>query len=146
MTLINTIIKRLTAWLLGLGLAVGAQAQTHYFDPDAPGHGVSITDDKGQGSAFVWYLYSRTGHPTWLISTENCQTYPCVTVLAQANGAWMGGEFELTEVGHAEITWANGKMIWAYDLRDWSDAGDCGRLVWVYETRCVGEFQMVAID
>lgn len=146
MTLINRIIKNITAGLLGLGLAAGVQAQTHYFDPAHPGHGVSVSLDSGQGSAFIWYLYNRSGDPTWLISTENCTSYPCVTPLAQANGAWMGGEFELVVVGHVEVSWTSGKLVWEYNLSEWDDAGDCGRLVWLYQTRCLGTFEMVAID
>lgn len=146
MTLINNIIKRLTATLLGLGLAVGAQAQTHYFDPEHPGHGVSVTRDSGQGSAFIWYLYARDGASTWLISTENCTDYPCVVGLAEAQGVWMGGDVELLEVGDVFIDFVDGKMVWDYNVTEWSLAGDCGRLVWVYQTKCVGTFKMQAID
>jgi len=140
----NTIMKYLTAGMMLL--AVGAQAQTHYYDPEHAGHGVSVTQNNGQGSAFIWYLYNRTGQPTWLISTENCTTYPCVTPLAQANGAWMGGDVQLVDVGFVEINWVDGKLIWEYDLQQWDDAGDCGRLVWVYQTQCVGTFEMEAVD
>ena len=146
MTLINTIIKKLTAGLLGLSLAVGAQAQTHYYDPEHAGHGVSVTINNGAGSAFIWYLYNRSGDPIWLISTENCTTYPCVTPLAQANGIWMGGEIDLEVVGDVEISWADGKLIWEYNLAYWPEAGDCGRLVWLYQTKCVGTFEMEAVD
>jgi len=149
MTLINDIIKRLKGAVLVFFICAqsfSVSAQTHYFDPAHPGHGVSVTDDNGVGSAFIWYLYSRDGDPTWLISTENCQTYPCVTPLGQANGAWMGGEFEVVEVGHVEISWASGNLVWEYNLSEWDDAGNCGRLVWLYQTRCIGAFEMEAID
>lgn len=146
MTLINTFIKRLTATLLGLGLAVGAQAKTHYFDPEAPGHGVSVTRDTGRGSAFIWYLYDRSGESSWLISTENCTEYPCEVYLAQGYGAWMGGDFELVKVGSVKISWDFGKLIWHYDLRTWPLAGDCGQGIWVIQSKCVGEFVMGPVD
>lgn len=146
MTLINNIIKTISAALLGLGLAVGAQAQTHYFDPEAPGHGVSMTQDSGQGSAFIWYLYDREGNSVWLISTENCRDYPCVTGLAEANGVWMGGEVELTEIGDVFIDFDGETMIWDYNVSQWPLAGECGRLVWLYENKCVGTFRMEAVD
>lgn len=132
--------------ILALLLAGSAHAQTHYFDPDHIGHGVSVTQDRGQGSAFIWYLYDREGAGTWLISTENCHQYPCVTGLAQAQGVWMGGDVELTEVGDVFIDFVDGKMIWDYNLAGWVLAGDCGRLVWQYESRCVGTFEMESID
>jgi len=57
MTLINDIIKRLKKRLKGAALvfficaqSFSVSAQTHYFDADAPGHGVSVTQDGGQGS------------------------------------------------------------------------------------------------
>jgi hypothetical protein len=146
MTLINYIIKKLAGAALGLGLAVSAQAQTHYFDADHPGHGVSVTQDNGQGSAFIWYLYDRTGEGTWLISTENCSEYPCEVYLAQGYGAWMGGDFELVEVGSVTISWDLGKLVWDYDLRTWPLAGDCGRMIMIIQNKCVGEFVMEAID
>lgn len=136
----------LISMLLCVGIAAHADASTHYFDPEAPGHGVSVTKDSGQGSSFIWYLYSRDGNATWLISTENCTEYPCVTALAQANGVWMGGEVELVEVGDVFIDFVEGKLIWDYNVADWALAGDCGRMVWLYQTKCVGTFEMEAID
>ena len=146
MTFVNWIIKR-----FGLAFLIGAQsfaisAQTHYFDADAPGHGVSVTQDGGQGSAFIWYLYDRDGDSTWLISTENCTVYPCVVGLAEAKGVWMGGEVELTEVGDVFIDFEGETLIWDYNVAAWPLAGDCGRMIWMYQTKCVGTFKMEAVD
>ena len=149
MTLINDIIKRLKGAVLVFFICVqsfSVSAQTHYFDPEAPGHGVSVTQDSGQGSAFIWYLYDRKGYPTWLISTKNCTDYPCNINLAQPVGTWMGGEFDLVEVGSVTVDFIDGDLFWEYNLADWPDAGDCGRLVWLYQTKCVGTFNMEAVD
>lgn len=123
-----------------------ADAQTHYFDPAHPGHGVSVTRDSGQGNAFIWYLYNRSGEAAWLISTENCAEYPCVTGLARSNGTWMGGDIELEEVGTVFIDFVDGGMLWDYDVKDWPLSGDCGRLVMIEQNKCVGTFNMVAVD
>ena len=144
-------MKNLKNILLSLMLVVGvasaeASNSSHYFDPEYPGHGVSKTYDSGQGSAFIWYLYNRSGDARWLITTSNCMSYPCDTKLAQAFAPWMGGETELVEVGSVSIDFIDGILFWEYDLQAWPEAGDCGRLVWVYETRCVGEFKMEPID
>jgi len=139
----KNVIKALA---VALFLVFNAHAQTHYFDPKAAGHGVSMTRDNGQGSAFIWYLYDRTGEATWLITTENCTEYPCEVYLAQGYGAWMGGDFELVEVGEVTISWDMGKLVWDYYLATWPLAGDCGRMLWLYQTKCVGEFVMEPID
>jgi len=146
-TLINDIIDKIKA-ALGVSLLLGgsAFAQSHYFDADHPGHGVSVTQDSGQGSSFIWYTYNRSGEGRWLISTENCTDYPCQTTLAQAYGTWMGGEFELVEVGSVTVDFIDGQLFWEYDLSAWPDAGDCGRMVWLYQTKCIGQFKMQAID
>ena len=136
----------LISMLLCVGISANADASTHYFDPEAPGHGVSVTQDNGYGSAFIWYLYDRTGEATWLISTENCAEYPCEVYLAQGYGAWMGGDFDLVEVGSVKISWDLGKLIWDYDLRTWPLAGECGRMIMIIQNKCVGEFVMEAID
>ena len=149
MTLINDIIKRLKGAAIGVVMvmfSLGAHAQTMYADPEAPGHGVSVTQDSGQGSAFIWYLYDRSGHPTWLISTANCTDYPCQTYLATSAGTWMGGEFELVEVGSVTVDFIDGDLFWEYNLAEWPAAGDCGRLVWLYQTKCVGSFTMEPLD
>ena len=132
--------------LLALLLAGTAHAQTHYYDPEHIGHGVSKTWDNGQGSAFIWYLYDRAGEPGWLISTENCHEYPCVVGLAEVTSEWMGGNAELVEVGNVYINFEAGKMVWDYNISDWDRAGDCGRLVWQYQNKCVGTFKMEPID
>lgn len=144
-------MKNLKAILLSLMLMVGvasaeASNSSHYFDPAYPGHGVSKTYDTGQGSSFIWYLYSRGGEGRWLITTKNCTFYPCDTVLAQAFAPWMGGEVELVEVGTVNIDFIDGKLFWEYDIQAWPDAGDCGRMIWLYQTKCVGKFEMEAID
>lgn len=148
-TLINDIIDRLRAGSIGvmaLMASFSAVAQSQYFDPDHPGHGVSVSQDTGQGSAFIWYLYNRNGEARWLITTENCTDYPCQTGLAESAGAWMGGDFELVEVGSVLVDFIDGYLFWEYDLREWPDAGECGRMVWLYQTRCIGQFKMEAID
>ena len=148
-TLINTIIDKIKLGALGasaLMASFSVLAQTHYYDPENPGHGVSVTQDSGQGSAFIWYTYNRNGDARWLISTENCTEYPCETNLAQAFGAWMGGEVELVEVGSVTVDFIDGYLFWEYDVSAWPEAGDCGRLVWLYQTKCVGDFKMEAID
>lgn len=145
----SDIIKRLKQAALVFAICIqsfAVSAQSHYFDADAPGHGVSVTQDNGQGSAFIWYLYDREGNSAWLISTENCTFYPCVTGLAEAKGVWMGGEVELNEVGDVFIDFEGETMIWDYNVSQWPLAGDCGRLVWLYQTKCVGTFEMQAID
>lgn len=144
-TLINDIIARLKLGLIGLGLA-GSAFGAHYYDPDHPGHGVSMTQDNGQGSAFVWYTYNRDGDNRWLISTDNCYTFPCVIPLAEAQGVWMGGDVELEEVGVATIIFNDGVMTWDYDLRDWPEAGECGRLIQNIMNKCVGTFYMERVD
>ena len=136
----------LISMLFCVGLAANADASTHYYDPEAPGHGVSVTIDSGQGSAFTWYLYDREGNPTWLISTSNCKDYPCDIKLATAAGTWMGGEFKLVEVGSVNVDFIDGKLFWEYDVQYWPGAGDCGRMIWTYQTKCVGEFQFVPVD
>lgn len=146
-TLINDIIDKIKK-ALGVSLLLGgsAFAQSHYFDADNPGHGVSVTHDSGQGSSFIWYTYNRSGEGRWLISTENCTGYPCQTGLAQGFGTWMGGKFELVEVGSVTIDFIDGQLFWEYDLSTWPEAGNCGRLVWLYQTKCIGQFVMEAID
>lgn len=148
-TLINDIIDKIKIGAFGAAALLASfsvMAQTHYFDPEHPGHGVSVTQDSGQGSAFIWYTYSRDGEGRWLISTENCTAYPCDIKLAQAYGQWMGGEVELVEVGSVNIDFIDGQLFWEYDLRAWPEAGDCGRMIWAYQTKCVGEFKMEAVD
>lgn len=135
------------ALLTGLLLALSVSANgAHYYDPQAPGHGVSMTQDNGQGSAFIWYNYNIGGEPRWLISTENCHSFPCVTPLAEASGVWMGGEIQLVEVGVATIMFDDGVMVWDYDVREWAEAGDCGRLIQAIMNKCVGTFYMERID
>jgi len=136
----------LISMLLCVGAVANADASSHYFDPDAQGHGVSVTKDSGQGSAFTWYLYDRQGNPTWLISTSNCTEYPCDIKLATSAGTWMGGEFELVEVGSVNVDFIDGNLFWEYDVQAWPEAGDCGRLVWVFETQCVGKFEFTPVD
>jgi hypothetical protein len=58
----------------------------------------------------------------------------------------MGGEFDLVEVGSVTVDFIDGDLFWEYNLADWPDAGDCGRLVWLYQTKCVGTFNMEAVD
>lgn len=148
-SLLDKIVDRIKEIAIGVGaliLPFSISAQTHYFNPDFAGHGVSVTQDGGQGSSFIWYLYNRAGEPRWLITTENCATYPCETKLAEASGAWMGGDFELAEVGHVKIDFKNDRLFWEYDLSAWPDSGDCGRMIWLYETKCIGKFTMEAID
>lgn len=146
-TLINDIIDKIKA-ALGVSLLLGgsAFAQSHYFDSNHPGHGISVTRDSGQGSAFIWYTYNREGEGRWLISAENCTAYPCYIDLAQAFGQWMGGDVELVKVGTAVADFRDGVLFWEYNVQYWPESGDCGRMIWVYQTKCVGEFEMQAID
>lgn len=130
----------------GVSLNADASDSSHYFDADSPGHGVSKTYDTGQGSSFIWYLYNREGDARWLITTHNCLGYPCSAPLAQAFAPWMGGETELVEVGSVNIDFIDGILFWEYDLQAWPEAGDCGRLVWLYQTKCIGKFEMSPLD
>lgn len=139
-------IHKLAAGIIGIMLAFTVQAQSFYYDPEAPGHGITVSKDSGQGSAFVWFLYDRSGDPSWLISTENCTDYPCKTGLAQSVGTWMGGDYELVRVGEAKVNFIDGDLVWDYNISGWPAAGDCGRLVWLYQTKCAGSFTMKALD
>jgi len=143
-------MKNLKNILLSLMLVVGVASaeagSSHYFDPNNPGHGVSKTYDSGQGSAFIWYLYNREGEGRWLTTTENCHAYPCDVDLSQAFGKWMGGDVELVKVGSVTISFAEDKLIWDYDLRFWPESGECGRMIWTVQTKCVGQFSMIAVD
>lgn len=148
-SLLERILERLKKIAIGVGALVlpfSLMAQTHYADPEFLGHGISVSQDSGQGSSFIWYTYNRSGEGRWLISTENCKEYPCQTKLAQGFGTWMGGEFELVEVGTVTIDFIDGHLFWEYDLSGWPEAGDCGRMIWLYQTKCIGEFKMEAID
>ena len=133
----------LTAFLVLVSMTAHS---AHYYDPAHPGHGVSMTQDNGQGSAFIWYNYNLGGKPRWLISTDNCHSFPCVVPLAEASGTWMGGELELVEVGVATIMFDGGVMVFDYDVRDWAEAGECGRLIQAIMNKCVGTFHMERID
>ena len=58
----------------------------------------------------------------------------------------MGGDIELEEIGDVFIDFVGGKMVWDYDVKDWPLSGDCGRLVMIEQNKCVGTFNMEAID
>jgi len=93
-----------------------------WYDPEHPGHGLQISGDNGFGRSLVWYLHRADGSTGFVISGENCESFPCVVALYEPTSGFLGGKFggpelELGEpVGMLELTPVEGGFEGEYDL------------------------------
>ena len=106
--------------LAGLVLAASAFAAPGlWYDPDRPGHGISISQVTEGGHAVIWYLPDQNGDAAYLIA-DPCETFPCVSALYSPTAGWLGGNADLGEpVGEIEVGVGDPLPV-RYDLRAWA--------------------------
>ena len=126
-TLINWVIGALAA---GSSLAIADSGW--WYDADAPGHGLTISQDSGHGHGVLWFLHRADGSSAFLIAGENCDGFPCAVTLHEPVAAWMGGATSLPgadlslgdPVGSLELTpQPDGTLAAKFDLYYWRE--DC---------------------
>lgn len=118
-----------------------------WHDPENDGHGVYISRDTGAGHAVIWYLYDDYGRPSWLISGENCQEFPCQVPLHSPSANWMGGDLDLNApVGSLTLGPAGEKLAVEYEVIRWVPelCGNVspGGLIFL---GCVGKFELTLL-
>lgn len=96
-------------------------APGHWYEPGREGHGLQINRDTGFGNALTWYIYRPDGSTAFLVSGENCESFPCVVTLHEPTANFMGGQpFLGPEIGIIEIGQYHGQTLPVrYDLRAW---------------------------
>jgi len=114
-------MRTLLNWIIGLiaaGSSIALAEPGLYYDADNPGHGLTITQDTGEGHAVIWYLYREDGSSAFLTGLENCSEFPCVIPLVEPQAVTAFQFYDLGEpVGVLELTKTDGGFEAKYDLR-----------------------------
>lgn len=116
--LIQTLIP-----LVLIGIALTAVAQ-HYYQPDQPGHGLTV-QPVGSGYVAQWYVHD--GHQQrWLVSDVCSYGDTCPVFAVDANG-FPAVAAEPVEAGNIILDEIDGGVLLTYDL--YIEGVDCTRLL-----------------
>ena len=112
-----------------------------WFDPDRPGHGISISQPTEGGHAVIWYLPTRAGETAYLIA-DPCADFPCVSALYSPVASWLGGDLDLGEpVGEIEIGVGDPLPV-RFDLRSFDPDRCSGTPGGVIFLECAGRLEL----
>jgi hypothetical protein len=111
----------IAAILLALSAPVAAQ---HYYQPDQPGHGLTV---QAVGSGYVAQWYVHDGDRQRWVSSDVCEYgEPCPVYAVDANGFPAVGA-KLVEAGHITLDRDGDGLLLTYDL--FIEQEDCADLM-----------------
>lgn len=121
----GTGIRKTLLALVLIGMASVVAAAQHWYEPDQPGHGVTVQEVGDGWVVAQWYAHDGEGQ-RWF-HTDNFQWGDPVEVFVVEADGWPADGAELVEAGEITLTPDGDSLILEYDL--FIEEIDCGQVM-----------------